>query len=261
MATAVDGLFPRISARTDNPVGLNVTIRRNGIATDPFALRRIDVYFQSVKDDNLVAQIVFGLPGSTGYPSPAIVSDIGQFVVEFQVPKTFKEGIYFDVWRFVGTEPDSLSGFDFDDESLWISQCNKFFVFADGWYLDDGLITPRFAFEPLDSRFRKGEVRNLEVGIMPLPLYDFDHARVGPLMPQICPFITVETEEGEVLTGLEKAPCKMGLRQGTYRANPYVVQCLLDTSLFLKGTYVYRITLELPNGETRISEPLRFTIL
>ena len=81
------------------------------------------------------------------------------------------------------------------------------------------------------------------------------------MVPQICPFITVETEEGEILEGLEKAPCKIGLRQGTYRTNPYVVQCPLDTGAFLKGQYRYRITLELPNGESRISEPFRLHII
>jgi hypothetical protein len=261
--TVPGGLRPRLSASTGQPVGLNVTFRRNGVPEDPYALRRIDIYKQSVKDENLVAQILFGLPGSAGYPAPALVDPTmpGVFVVEFQVPDTFGEGIYFDVWRFIGSEPENLSGFDFDDENLWFSQCNKFWVFQDCWFLDDGLMTPRFAFEPLDKRFRKGEIRNLEVGIMPLPLYDWDRARFGAVIPQICPFITIETEEGEILEGLEKAPCKMGLRQGTYRTNPYVVQCPLDTSAFLKGQYRYRVTLELPNGESRISEPFRFHII
>ena len=262
MATAgSNGVYSRLSARTNSPVNLNVSFRRGGQLADPYALRRIDIYHQSVKDENLVGMIVFGLPDSTGYPLPATNPSVGEYSVEFEIPSDYEEGVYFDVWRFVGSEPDDLSTFDFDDESLWISQCNKFWVFADCWFLDDGLVTPRFGFEPLDSRFSKGEVRNLEVGIMPLPLYDYDQNRINPMMPQICPFITVSTEEGEVLSGLEKAPCKLGLRQGSYRTNPYVVQCSLDTNNFLKGTYVYRIILELPNGESRISEPLRFKIL
>lgn len=264
MSTASpDGLFPRISAKTGQPVGLNVTFRQGGMNKDPFALRRIDIYQQSVKDENLVAQIVFDTPDAAGYPAPAVPNPLrdGDFTVPFDVPDTFKEGIFFDVWRFVGSEPDNISAFDFDDESLWISQCNKFWVFQDCWFLDDGLVTPRFDFEPLDRDFRKGELRNLEVGIMPLPLYDWDQNRIGPMIPQICPFITVETEEGEILEGLEKAPCQIGLRQGSYRTNPYVVQCPLDTSKFLKGQYRYRITMELPNGDTIISKPFRFRII
>ena len=256
-------IYSRISGRTGQPINLNVTFRRNGVPEDPYALRRIDIYKQSVTDDNLVAQILFPTPDVTGYPAPAMVDPAmpGVYNTEFLIPEDFGEGIYFDVWKFVGAEPDNLSSFDFDDESLWICQCNKFWVYCDGWYLDDGLLTPRFAFEPLDKRFRKGEVRNLEVGIMPLPLYDFDRGRFGSMIPQICPYITVETEEGEILEGLEKAPCKIGLRQGTYRTNPYVVQCPLDTGAFLKGQYRYRITLELPNGESRISEPFRLHII
>lgn len=258
-----DGLFPRISAHTGQSVGLNVTFSRNGVASDPFALRRVDIYHQSVKDDNLVAQIAFNTPDVTGYPAPAIPDPArpGVFTTVFQIPDTFKEGIYFDVWRFIGSTPENLSDFDFDNEDFWLSQCNKFWVFQDGWFLDDGLITPRFAFEPLDKRFRKGEVRNLEVGLMPLPLYDWDQTRIGPMIPQICPFIEISTEEGEILEGLEKFPCRIGLRQGTYRTNPYVVQCPLATLGFLKGSYRYRIILELPNSESRISEPLRFEII
>jgi len=255
-----DGLFPRISAHSGGSVGLNVTFRRNGVGQDPFALRRIDIFKNSVSDDNLVAQILFGEPNDTGYPAPATPDPTqpGSFVVEFMIPEDFDEGVYFDVWRFLGSDPGTV---DLDDESLWLSQCNKFFVFQDGWFLDDGTLTARFAFEPLDKRFRKGEIRNLEVGIMPLPLYDWDQTRFGPMIPQLCPFITIETEEGEILEGLEKAPCKIGLRQGTYRTNPYVVQCPLDTNAFLKGQYRYRVTLELPNGETRVSEPFRFHII
>jgi hypothetical protein len=257
-----DGVATRLTAKTGFPVGLNVTFRRNGVALDPFAIRRVDIYKGSVKDDNLVAQILFPTPDTTGYPAPATVdpANPGNYILEFQIPSDFDAGVYFDVWRFVGSEPENLSSYDFDDENLWISQCNKFWVSEDCWFLDDGLLTARFAFEPLDSRFRKGEVRNLEVGIMPLPLYDWDRNRFGAMVPQICSFITVETEECEVLEGLEKAPCKIGLRQGSYRTNPYVVQCPLDTSGFLKGQYRYRIILELPNGETRVSENFRFRI-
>lgn len=260
-----DGIFSRISARSGQPVGLDVTFFRNGVPTDPFALRRIDIYFQAVKDENLKAQILFGTPDTTGYPAPAIQDSArpGFFSTVFEVPIDFEQGIYFDVWRFIGSEPEVSNGsvIDFDNEDLWHSQCNKFWVFPDGWFLDDGLITPRFAFEPQDRIFRKGEIRNLEVGVMPLPLYDFNQNRILPLMPQLCPFITISTENGEILAGLERAPCKIGLRQGTYRSNPYVIQCLLDTNNFLKGTYVYRISVDMPNGETRISDPFRFEII
>lgn len=253
----------RLTAKTGFPVGLNVVFRRNGVAMDPYAIRRVDIYEKSVTDDNLVAQVLFPTPDTTGYPEPAtsITGSPGAYVLEYDIPNTFNAGIHFDVWRFIGSEPDSLTDYDFDDETLWISQCNKFWVSEDCWFLDDGLMTARFAFEPLDSRFRKGEIRNLEVGIMPLPLYDWDRNRFGSMIPQINSFITVETEECEVLEGLDKVPCTIGLRQGTYRTNPYVVQCQLDTSGFLKGQYRYRITLELPNGESRISENFRLYII
>jgi hypothetical protein len=263
-------LYPRIAGRVGQPTGLDVTFFHNGVPRDPYALRRIDIYYQEVKAENLKAQIIFGEPDQSGYPAPAITDPTrpGYYMVEFQVPETFGEGIYFDVWRFIGSAPVVGDGTgsgatwpNLDDETTWVSQCNKFWVFCDGWFLDDGLITARFGFEPLDRTFRKGELRNLEVSIMPLPLYDYNASRINPMIPQVCPFIRVETEHGEVLAGLEKAPCKIGLRQGSYRTNPYVIQCPLDTSAFLKGSYVYRIILELPNGDVRISDPFRFEII
>ena len=93
MATAGPDGFPRISARTGQPVGLNVTFSRNGVPSDPFALRRVDIYHQSVKDDNLVAQVLFDTPDTTGYPSPAVIDPTrpGVFTTIFDIPDTFKE--------------------------------------------------------------------------------------------------------------------------------------------------------------------------
>lgn len=253
--------YTRLSGRSGQPIELNVSFRRNGIAEDPYAIRRVDIYKQSVEDANLVGQILFPTPDTSDYPAPAVSTSAGIYTLEFDIPSDYDDGIYFDVWRFIGTTPDNLTGYDYTDEDLWLSQCNKFWVFKDCWFLDDGLVTPRIAFEPLDSRFRKGEIRTLEVGLMPLPLYDWDRSRFGAMIPQTLAYITVETEHCEILTGLEKAPCRIGLRQGTYRTNPYVVQATLDASAFLKGSYRYRITLELPNGETRVSEPFRFHII
>ena len=116
----------------------------------------------------------------------------------------------------------------------------------------------RVGFEALDKHFFKPEVRNLEVGIEPLPLYDFDYNRIIPLIPQLLPQIHIETENGEVL--VENDACKMGLRQGSYRTNPFVVQYRIDTDQFLIGTYKYRVTLVFPNGETRTSGDMRFDV-
>ena len=72
MTTGSESVFSRLSGRTGNLIGLNVTFSRNGVLANPFALRRVDIYKQSVSDDNLVAQILFGTPDDTGYPAPAI---------------------------------------------------------------------------------------------------------------------------------------------------------------------------------------------
>lgn len=252
---------PRISGRTGGVIDLNVTFFENGVATDPYLLRRIDIYEGSEKPENLVAQIPIN--PVTGYPDPVLreldsnnVIKPGVFILPFQVPNSFKAPqAYIDVWRFLPHDPGSAG---IDDETIWAQQCFKFFVFQDSFYGDDGLVVPRLGFEALDKLFKKPEIRTLEVGMMPLPLYDFDFNRIAPLIPRMRATITIETDAREVL--VQNAPCRLGIRQGSYRANPFTVQYTLDTNAFLTGTYQYRITLYLPNGETRVSEPFRLTV-
>lgn len=248
---------PRISGRTGGTIALNVTFYRNGVPTDPYAIRRIDIYNNSEKPENLVAQAVISDPTDSAYPYPLEHPSTGVYTFLFDVPADFEApGAYVDVWRFIGSDPGT--GGDITDETTWIAQCNKFWVFPDGFYLDDGLVIPRFAFEALDKTFKKPEVRTLEVGLMPLPLYDFDFNRIAPIIPQLRAYITIETTNCEVIVNNE--PCRIGLRQGSYRTNPFVIQYTVDTQPFLIGTYLYKIKLDLPNGETRVSDPMYLTI-
>jgi hypothetical protein len=142
---------------------------------------------------------------------------------------------------------------------MWDNICGRFFVInSNTWYGDDELITKRFGFEPLDRNFQKGEVRFLEVGIMPLPLYDYDWNRIVPLIPYLQASITIETLNCERI--IEDAPMELGLRQGSYRTNPFVAKYKLDATAMLIGTYRYWVKFTLPNGETRISNKLHISI-
>jgi len=252
-------IYNRISGRLGQLIGLDATFYRDGIPIYPYALRMVKIYKQSVDSSNLVAQIPFPYPDSSDYPEPAIIDPHkpGFFKVLFDVPSDLPvPNIYFDVWYFV---PDSLgSDHDLDDESKWLNQCNRFWLYPDGWYLNDGLITPRLAFEPLDVKFRSGESRYLEVGMMPLPLYDYEYNLIVPMLPYIQATIKVMTRNCEVLVDGDEM--LIGLRQGSYRSNPFVVKYLLDTTKFLIGTYNYRVKLQMPSGETIISPDFTFTI-
>jgi hypothetical protein len=279
--------YNRISGRVNNIVNLDTIFYHNGVAEDPYAIRRIDIYKGSVKDENLNASIILPPPDDPNYPSPVVkiaeggVILDGHFSLPFLVPNDFvAPEIYFDVWRFIGGDQGGSIGVPDEDESTWISQCNRFWIYPDGWYLDDELTTIRIGFEALDKHFRKPEARNIEVGLVPLPLYDFDYNKIIPLIPQIQAFIQIETENGEVIVGgtrkldCDGNPCigsngeaevqgraRIGLRQGSYRTNPYVVQYRIDTNQFLIGSYKYRIILVLPNGESRVSDDFHFDIL
>ena len=65
------------------------------------------------------------------------------------------------------------------------------------------------------------------------------------------PLLEVLVENGEMRTGL---------RQGSYRTNPFVLQYDIDASSFLIGTYRYRVTVTLPDGTTRTSKDFNFSI-
>lgn len=282
---------PRISGRKGSVIRLNASFYKNGLLADPFAIRRIDIFKGSKSTENLVIQIPIPSPGGGNYPSPIEQESdssgplAGRFYYDLQIPDDFTApSIYLDEWHFIGdhlivgpsgtedpidvtdvTGDDDAAEFfagndaDVNDEQLWDSQCNRFWVYpSNEWYIDDGLISARFGFEPLDRFYTKPEVRPLEVGIMPLPRYDFDYNRVAPLIPQLVATIDIETMNSELI--YEARPCTVAIRQGSFRTNPFVVRFLLDTSTFLMGTYRYRINLHLPNGELRVSPNLVFTI-
>lgn len=263
-------VYPRISARKGSIVRLNVRFNANGIPLDPFAIRRIDIYQNSAVSENLVAQVEIVPPDDPSYPAPLVniggsSGNPGEYYYDFEVPDSFEApDSYVDKWHFIGDELVAGTGseIDYDDETLWDSQCLDFYVVAAStWYLDDDLIVPRLAFQALDKDFTKPEVRTLEVGLMPQPLYDYDYCRIAPMMAMLTGTITITGSGGncdDVV--IEDAPMTMGIRQGSHRSDPFVLRYRLDTSTLLRGTYNYKVTVQLPNGETRISPQMTFTV-
>jgi len=266
---------PRISGRVGQPIKLNVDFYNNGQLVDPYAVRYVEIYKSQVLPHNLVTVIPFSDIGS-GYPLPAYketatdgtteVEIDGKFYLPFTIPDNYTAPeLYYDVWYYFAenpcADPTEVTSCDIDSadyEDQLLKCCHRFWVYPDEWFCNDGLQTVRFAFEPLDQKFHTPEARPLEIGLMPLPLYDYNHNLVTPIIPFLNPTITIETQNCEVLQ--VNAPCEIGLRQGSYRSNPWVVKYNLDTTEFLKGTYRYQITLNLPDGSTRVSKKFIFTI-
>jgi hypothetical protein len=274
----------RLNASVCDNIDLNVRFLKCGVAADPYTLRSIKIYKCSVGEANLITQIL--LPDVTdddkdlsneyiygGYIQRCgnqnedegdCGTDItpeftpGCFIYTLNLcPELFTAGTYYDVWEFIGDEcvlssicdPSEVTG-DINNDDLWSSQCNQFYVNENCWATDDGLRNLELGFEPLDSRFQQPEKRTLQVGLTPLPLYNYD-SKLASFIPSMTGTITIQTAHYEIIVDAE--PISIGLRSGSYRSNPYVVQYLLDTSRFLKGTYKYRIDMQLPNGETRSS--------
>lgn len=247
--------YNRVSARRGQAVDLGATFFLGGQATDPHAIYRIEIFRGKVSDSNIVDAI--DIPSGSGYPAPLTSPSAGKYNLAWAVPNdVVVPDVYFDVWYYFGTDPGTGALSDYEAQLL--KQCNRFWVYPDNWYVDGGLDTIRFAFEPLDIKFRKPEKRPLEVGITPLPLYDYNYNLVAPLIPYLSPTITITTENYEPL--VENAPCQIKLRQGSFRDNPWVISYLFDTTTVFIGTYRYRITLTLPDGTTRTSGDLYITV-
>lgn len=279
----------RLNGSVCSDINLNVQFSQCGINKDPYALKSIKIYYCSVGQANLVTEIVLpcatdedrdlsnefiygGLirrcgntvePGLCGTDYQPIFTP-GCFIFALNLcPDLFKAGVYYDVWEFVGdpcdpcfdeteiTNPNPTYHCEIDDLKPVYSKCSKFYVSDQCWNMDDGLRKINLGFEPLESRFQQPEIRTLEIGLMPLPLYDYDVKKMAAIIPSLDAVITFMTAYQEIIIDREKV-C-IGLRQGSYRSNPYVLQYLLDTNKFLKGTYKYRIDVRLPNGETRSS--------
>ena len=241
--------YPRVAGRVGNIVKLNMKFMRNGVANDPFALRQVDIYRNSPSPANLAATLLFPDPSDVLYPSPASNPNPGEFIVPFLIPDSFvTNDIYFDVWRFVGIDNGAT---DLNNESNWISQGGIFWVFDDVWLSDDELRSKHIGFEPLDKKFRRGEVRKLEIAIHPLPIYDYEYNQLAPVIPQLNPTISIYTAHDELI--ISDAPCQMGVRQGAHRNSPFVVQCLIDTKTLLIGLYKYKIKVNL--GQDVIVSP------
>jgi hypothetical protein len=270
---------------------------RGGIATSPYAIRKVEIYKTQVIPSNLISTFVVVDPCDPTYPSPVEyirtntepglcgtegqegVIVPGEYRLMLDVPPDIPvPDVYFDVWTYLPTNPcllqeeygseavclEDTSGCiypDFDNPivtGMLLQACNKFWVYSDDWDVSDSLTSIRLGFEPLDQKFNQPEVRPLEIGIMPLPLYDYNFNLVAPILPYLTATITIETEFREVL--VTDAPMEIGLRQGSYRSNPYVFRYMVHTDRFLKGTYQYSIVVTLPDGSTRCSKKFILTI-
>jgi len=268
---------PRIAGRASQLSKLDVDFYHNGQLADPFAIRRIDIYRAAVLPQNLYASIPVLSPADPLYPAPVVRTAVGQYYYAYPVPAdAVAPEVYIDVWNFHATDPaaqtypppaypppypapycgtyDVLDQYDHALQAC----CHRFWVYPNNWYCDDKLMSIRFGFEPLCQRFHGGDYRDLEIGLMPLPLYDFDYNLVMPLIPWLTASIHVETRNAEIL--IQNEVMTVGLRQGTFRTNPFVLRWRLDANRFLIGTYRYRVTINLPNGVVQTSPWFVFSI-
>jgi hypothetical protein len=255
--------YTRVSARRGEQVALEARFVQGGVPTAPHAIYRVEIYRGKVAAENIVDAIDIPSPDSSEYPGVLVEGAAGLYTLNWTVPDYADvPDVYFDVWYFFGSDPRNLSSSSGDEyvenEDKLIQFCNRFWVYPDSWYVDGGLQTLRFGFEALDTRFNKPEKRPLEIGLMPLPLYDYDYNLVAPIIPYIDAKIDMWTVHKEPI--ITQEPMTIKLRQGAYRSNPFVLSYLFDTEDIFIGTYKYRITLTLPDGTTRISPDSFITV-
>lgn len=276
-----ENIFSRVSGRLGGTIGLNMQFLNGGKQADPFAIRSVKIYRSSVSDENIIVEIPFLYPGDPDYPLPAqrvLDSDgdpiPGRYILNWDVPESGipSPDIFFDVWEFIGsdcvsgsegdagTESGGVTDIDpcLDDPDNIISQCGKFWLLPDAWYADDGLEIPDLKFEALNTKLYQPEIKTIQVGLMPVPLYDYNYNLVAPMIPYLNAKISLWTQNHELL--IDEEEMNIGIRQGSYRTNPFVLQYKFNTTVIestgcplLKGTYKYRVSIEFPNGESRVS--------
>lgn len=263
-------VFNRVSARLGEVVDLNVTFYHAGAPTDPQYIEKVEIYKTQVLPQNLVATFNTPPENNPNYPSPIIreyvqseagqcgtepvtsqVALPGRYHLVYVVPDSFQApDVYIDLWYYY-TQPLTTS-------SKPLRSCNRFWVYPNEWFVQDGLQSVNFGFEPLNQKYYTPEIKPLEVGLMPLPLYDYNYNLVHSIIPMLQATITIKTSNDELL--IDKSPLTIGVRQGSYRTNPWVLRYNLDTSKFLKGTYTYQVNISMPDGTSRVSKPFIFTI-
>lgn len=269
----------KIDIYKTQPIGVNlvVTVPIVGpgttdypypVQTEPAPLGTVSNGFGTVRTITLESSLPYPVQHEHFAGTPTILDDTpatapGKYHLIFDVPRDWAApDVYFDVWSYYPIDPcTGTSSCDLDDpetQKQLLSVCHRFWLYPDDWFSGDGLQTVNFGFEPLSQRFHSPEIRPLEIGLMPLPLYEYDYNLVTPLIPFLKPSITISTMNCETL--VENDAMSIGLRQGNYRSNPWVLKYLIETTKFLKGTYKYRVTLSLPDGTSRTSSDFIFTI-
>jgi hypothetical protein len=257
--------YPRVAGRIGNTIDLNVTFYHNGVPQAPAAIRRIDIFKGSIRSNNIVDQIILPPPTSPSYPGPLRQIRPGAFVLPYVIPSTFVPNeVYYDVWNYVGSPPmpdvpgtDELV-VDLDNKAFWVAEYGQFMVFEDDWIEDDGLFTKKLAFNPLDTRIRKGEIKTIEINIIPVPARSFEYNRLAGILPNLRPTISFRTTNNEYLAGMTNIPCTIGIMQGHHK-HPFVIQCPVDSTNILIGTYQYNISV-LVGDQQIISEPFSITV-
>lgn len=278
--------YPRISGRRGQQVDLNVTFYNNGVPTNPYAIYKIEIYKSKYTPGNLIASIPVVSPSNVLYPAPVDREYVqttagncgteptnteeavpGKYHYYYDIPNDLDvPDTFFDVWYYYPDNPCTNEGTsevtgECDitlHETELLKCCKRFIVYPDEWLCDDGLQTINFGFEPLNLHYQHPEIKPLEVGLMPLPLYEYNYNLVAPIIPWLQPTISISTQHQELL--VDNAEMSIGLRQGYYRTNPWVLKYNLHTSTFLKGTYEYKIKVLLPDGTSRVSKKFMFTI-
>ena len=149
--------FTRFNARKDNLVELKREFYNNGVLADPNAIIKVEIhkveYDRNDPDNTLVETLTTGINQTS----------TGKYQLDFIVPESYEANfIYVDVWHYRTTATSEVT---IDDSST-------FRLFENNWYVEDGLQNFKYQLFPDIKTLTSGEKRNIELQIVPLPLYN-----------------------------------------------------------------------------------------
>jgi hypothetical protein len=233
-------IFSRFNARKGHTVELKREFYHANVLENPYALIKVEIHKVTYDRDNPVNTLIETIDGVD-----VVSEDVGKLKVNFDIPEDFESNyVYYDVWYYQVS----------DTSEITIDDSTTFKVFDDHWFTQDGSTNYKYQMFPDIKTFTKGEKRNIELQIVPLPLYNTNEDLNEKILPITGIEVKIETKNNELILDWTNT-----ITQNL--ANKARIN--IDTNLaeFRKGVYYYWVKLLLPNSDIIITQKFAFNII
>jgi hypothetical protein len=232
--------FSRFNARKGNTVELVREFYHASVLEDPYALIKVEIHkivYDRETPTNTLADTIDGVD--------LVQDSTGKWKANFDIPESYESKyIYYDVWHYQTS----------DTSEITIDDSSTFKVFDDMWFVQDGSTNYKYQMFPDIKTFTKGEKRNIELKIVPLPLYNTCSDLDEYILPITDIQVKIETKDQELILDWTNVISKN-------LANKALINIDTNLSEYRKGVYYYWVKLILPNSDILITQKFAFNII